>query len=149
MGEAGEAGRLVSSSGASFGLVPVPGVVRASGRLLVDVELVDDGTLVCYLGRRVRPAALATLADAYRRAATDAHPERTVEPVDLPGAGARVAFVASDTLTVTVRCSVARNLDDADPELDVRTLRIVRTVLATAARELAWLVGPTPDTTAS
>jgi len=147
MGASGEPGRLVSESGAAFGLVPVadPRGTPAGGRarLLVDVELVEDGMLVCYLGRRVPVDAFAALADAYRRAAAAARPEADVEPVDVPGAGVRVAFVGSDAHAVTVACSVEKILDAEGAELDTCTFDVPRARLDAASHEIVTWLGDT------
>lgn len=144
MGDTGTIGRLVSPSGAAFGLVPVPDPwgrpTGPAGRLLVDIELLTPDRLVCYLGRRIPTSSLVRLATAYLQAATDLHPEVTVPAVEIPEGGVSVRFAASGELDVTVECSVVEVLDADVPQHDVVTFVVPRARLVAVSHELsAWV----------
>src|SRR5690606_11346533 len=108
--------RLISPGGASFALLPVPELAALAAQdassMRVDLELLSPDRLVRYLSRRITPASLSELADAYLAAADKPYPEQSVPSVASQDAGLTVQFVASDEFAVEVEILVVADPDE-------------------------------------
>ncbi|MGP7961240.1 hypothetical protein ACTVCO_10610 [Sanguibacter sp. A247] len=153
MRNSGMVGRLVSPSGAEFGLVPVPDPRRLSagpdGMLLVDIEVLTSHKLVCYLGRKVPSRAVARLADAYLLASQTFEAGSPVPSVEIPEAGVTITLTVTPEGTVVLESAVVTVLGDGVPETDRLVCEVTRPSLVSTAGQLrAFLDSLTVPTSA-
>ena len=135
-------GRVLSSAGAGFTLVPapVPGLKSSTGTFVTDVELLSPDRLVRYLGRHIRHRFVSQLASFYLAAAAEPDPERSVASVHDETAGLALSVIASTPFTVTLEVTAVADLEASIADHDTVAFDVPRASLVTASHGLRdWL----------
>ncbi|MGC5626962.1 hypothetical protein ACPYO6_01770 [Georgenia sp. Z1344] len=133
-------GKLLTSAGASFSLIPVPDLTLVNSptppdSLLVDVELVSPDRFVRYLGRRIDTTFLLELADMYLSAAEVENPEELDHNVGDEDCRLVVEVEDSSPFDVTLKISIDPDIEGDAYEFDAVMFDVTRAALITAAHE--------------